>query len=128
MKIGDHEKWLTNNVKTPSKAIMLTCSKDDAKALKGKGYAKGFVSHNARATNGFIDKESLAYTINRFMIPYKYKFFKSRGVTVNQDMYALSELIQWIWRSRIRKGEAINIYIPSKRMRNLFKEYLNNQL
>jgi len=39
----------------------------------------------------------------------------------------LSELIQWVWRSAIRDGNSINIYIPSSRMRNLFIEWLNNE-
>ena len=39
-------------------------------------------------------------------------------------MYALSEMIQWIFRSRIRNNEDINIYIPSSRMRNLLIEFL----
>lgn len=120
--------YFRNNVKTSSKANMWTCFKDDRNRLKGKGYAKGFVSHNARATNDYQDKESLAYTINRFMQPHKKNFFISRGVTVNEDLYALSELIQWIWRSRIRKGEAINLYIPSKRMRELLNYYMNSDL
>jgi KaiC/GvpD/RAD55 family RecA-like ATPase len=120
--------YFRNNAGTPSEINMWTCFKDDVPKLKGKGYSKGFVPHNARATNDYQDKESLAYTINRFMNPYKYKFFKSRGVTVNEEMYALSELIQWIWRSRIRKGEAINLYIPSKRMRMILKDYLESDI
>jgi hypothetical protein len=123
--------YFCNNAKTPSKVNMWTSFKDGEKvpkSLKGKGFAKGFVPHNARATNEYKDKESLAYTINRFMNPYKYKFFISRGVEVNQNMYALSELIQWIWRSRIREGKAINLYIPSKRMRRILKDYLDSDL
>lgn len=118
--------YFKNNARTSSKVNMWTCFKADKPRLKGKGYTKGFIAHNARATNDYQDKESLAYTINRYMHPYKKNFFKSRGVTVNEDLFALSELLQWIWRSRIRKGEAINLYIPSKRMRRLFKDYLND--
>lgn len=118
--------YFRNNAKTPSNLNMWTCFKDDKAKLKGKGYAKGFVSHNARATNEYQDKVSLAYTINRFMHPYKKNFFISRGVTVNEEMYALSELIQWIWRSRIRKCEPINLYIPSHRMRKLLYSYLES--
>ncbi|MNV94303.1 hypothetical protein D3C71_1890860 [compost metagenome] len=47
-------------------------------------------------------------------------------------MYALSELIQWIWRSSIRKdirnknkGD-VWIYIASLRMLNLFIDWLND--
>ena len=42
-------------------------------------------------------------------------------------MFALSEMLQWIWRSRIRQGESINIYVPSKRMRNLLLDWLNGK-
>ena len=37
-------------------------------------------------------------------------------------------MLQWIWRSRIRKGENINIYIPSMRMRQLLKNWLDMSL
>jgi hypothetical protein len=120
--------YFRNNVKTPTPLNMWTCFKAHKNKLKGKGYTKGFVSHNARATNDFKEKVSLAYSVNKFMHPYKYKFFKSRGVVVNEELYALSELIQWIWRSRIREGEAINLYIPSKRMRYILLEYLESDL
>lgn len=33
-------------------------------------------------------------------------------------------MVQWIWRSRIRKGENINIYIPSIRMRKLLDAWM----
>lgn len=118
--------YFRNNVRTSSKVNMWTGFKDDKARLKGKGYSKGFVSHNARATNDYQHKEALAYTINRFMHPYKKNFFISHGIKVDEDMYALSELLQWIWRSRIRKGESIKLYIPSKRMRTLLKEYLDS--
>ena len=40
------------------------------------------------------------------------------------DAYALTELIQWVWRSRVRRGEPIILYLPSPRMRRLFEEWL----
>lgn len=120
--------YFKNNVKSPAKLNMWTCFKNDIPKLKGEGYTKGFVPCNARATNEYKNKQSLAYTVNRFMNPYEYKFFKSKGTEVNQDMFALSELIQWIWRSRIREGESINLYIPSKRMRTILIDYLESEL
>ena len=42
------------------------------------------------------------------------------------DAYALTELIQWVWRSRVRRGEPITLYLPSPRMRRLFEEWLYN--
>lgn len=120
--------YFRNNIKTPTPVNMWTCYKEQHGKLKGKGYTKGFVACNARATNDFKERESLAYVINRFIHPYKYKFFKSKGVEVNEDMFALSELLQWVWRSRIREGKPINLYIPSKRMRTLLIDYLKSDL
>lgn len=125
--------YFRRHADTPAKVNMWTCFKDNLKELAGAGYRgtkknECFVSHNARATNQFKHKETLVYAINKFMQPYEMKFFLKKGVEVNQDMYALSELIQWIWRSRIRDGKPINLYIPSKRMRTLLKEWLESEL
>ena len=39
-------------------------------------------------------------------------------------MYALSTMLQWIWRSAIRRGEEIWLYVPSRRMRTLLKDWM----
>ena len=39
--------------------------------------------------------------------------------------YSLSVLIQWIWRSAIRDGEEIWIYIPVQRMRELLEQWID---
>lgn len=95
--------------------------------VKSKGYTNGFLSCNARATNAYRDRDCLAYCVNVFYNPFMKRYFESHGVEVRQDEYALSEMIQWIWRSAIRDGRDIYIYIPSKRMRNLLKEWLDKQ-
>lgn len=73
-------------------------------------------------------KYHLAYLVNRFMNPIEKGFFQQYDVKVDEDTWALSELIQWVWRSSIRDldGKPIVIYIPSKRMRDLFKQYLTS--
>lgn len=58
------------------------------------------------------------------MNPIEKKFFEQYGIKVDQDAWALSEMIQWIWRSRIRTDQPISVYIPSKRMRDLLQQYL----
>ena len=42
------------------------------------------------------------------------------------DAYALTELIQWVWRSRVRRGEAITLYLPAPRMRRIFLDWLDD--
>ena len=53
-------------------------------------------------------------------------YFDEQGIPTSEDLYAISTLVQWLWRSRIRKEhrEAITIYLPSERMRGLFLEWL----
>jgi hypothetical protein len=53
-------------------------------------------------------------------------YFEDRGITVYEELYALSEMIQWIWRSQIRDDQPIDVFIPSERMRSLFIEWLNS--
>lgn len=96
-------------------------------SLKGKGYSNGFITFNKRATNDFADRHHLAYCLNVFMQPWIKNYLIRMGVKeVNQDMYALSILIQWIFRSAVRKGEEVWLYVPSRRMRYLLKEWMNN--
>lgn len=111
-------------VKGKSEENMWTTLKMAKPYLKGDGYSKGFVELNARATNKYKHKKNLAYLYNRYLNPIESGFFRKYGIQVNEEIYALSELIQWIFRSAIRDGKPINIYIPSERMRNLLKEYL----
>ena len=128
--------YLMNINSAKSEAVMWTTVKGDS--IKGgnkgkisskvapRGYSKSFVPMNSRATNQYNERYILAYLVNRFMNPILTRFFEQYNVEIDQDTWALSELIQWVWRSRIRENESINIYIPSNRMRGLLKSYLNN--
>lgn len=120
--------YFTNKINGQSKYNMWTCFKADKSKLSGKGYMRGFVTLTARATNEFSHKYNLAYLSNIYLNPLVKQFFTDRNIKVNEDIYALSELIQWIWRSRIRidNNDNINIYIPSSRMRRLLKTWLGN--
>ncbi|MFU2014802.1 DEAD/DEAH box helicase family protein [Peribacillus butanolivorans] len=97
--------------------------------LQGRGYTKGFIPWTTRATNDYQDTHNLAFVYNLYMQPFEKAFFEDAGVKVNQDLLAVSDLLQWMWRSGIRKQEAepINIYIPSLRMRTLLNQWLNNE-
>lgn len=116
--------FFMNKSKTPSSKNLWTVFKDYKKQLQGKGYAKSFLSCNARATNAYSDRTAVAYMCNIFFNPILKNFFESKGVRVEEDKWALSEFLQFMFRSGIRKGEHIRIYIPSLRMRNLLKKWM----
>lgn len=92
--------------------------------LRGKGYSNSFLTFNKRATNDFAHCNVLVYAVNIYMNVGQKIFYTSRGITVDEDMYALSTMVQWIFRSAIRNGEDIYIYIPSKRMRTLLIKWM----
>lgn len=116
---------------------MWTTFKDYQPKLKGKGYGGKnyktkdgrtkntcFVPINARATNEYKHKKNLAYCVNRYSNPLLIKFFIAKGVEVDENTFALSELVQWIFRSQLRDSKPINLYIPSARMRELLMQWL----
>ena len=119
--------YFKNIIKSPSYKNIWTTFKDYQKLVSGQGYSKGFVSSNMRATNEYMDRDCIAYLVNKFFNPYIKNFFVTNGVEVDEDGYAVSEMLQFIWRSAIRCGKPITIYIPSKRMRELLIEWINNQ-
>lgn len=115
-----------NIMQAKGKDIIWTTHKEFQNHLSGLGYAKIFVPCNARATNDYGDRHVVMYMINRYLNPYVKKFFEEYNIMVDEDGYALSEMIQFIWRSAIRNNEPIYCYIPSKRMRNLLQDYIDN--
>lgn len=126
--------YLKNQMKAKVDDTIWTVFKKENKNEKGAPYAKirdyssSYISCNSRATNEYSNTSNLVYLVNRYLSPVEIEFFKRSGIEVNQELWALSELIQWIWRSRIRKEEPINIYIPSARMRSLLKDYLEGKI
>lgn len=124
-KIKDN---LTNYFRNISKAKSSRCLwasfKQSKEKLAGKGYAKGYIAVNTRASNDYADRDVMAYVVNRFVNTNIMQFFKQRGIEPDEDMFALSEMIQCIWRSAIRNDNPITLYIPSRRMRELLENWI----
>lgn len=115
----------SNKFKSHSKDNLWTTYKDFQHTLKGRGYTKGYLAFNSRATNDWRDRTCLAYCVNVFMPLDVKNYFIAHGYTPDEDGWALSTMIQWIWRSAVRDGKEIWLYIPSKRMRDLLKNWIN---
>ena len=92
--------------------------------LRGRGYSKSFIAFNVKATNKFKGRTKLAYAVNIFMNVGQKLFYKDYGVDVDDNIYALSVMVQWIWRSAIRDGAEIDLYIPSRRMRIMLQNWI----
>lgn len=124
--------YLKNRCQANVKQSLWTCYKSENKRAKGNsiislhGYEHAFIPCNQRATNEYSNRTSLAYLVNRYPNPEIIKFFSNHGISIDRNMFALSEMVQWVWRSAIRNGKKINLYIPSYRMRHLLLKFLKN--
>ena len=84
-----------------------------------------FLSCTTKGTNAYADRWKLAYMINRYAHPTLNTFYKVKNVPFNSDLWALSEMLQWIWRSRIRREEPIELFVPAQRMRTLLYDWMH---
>lgn len=116
--------YFFNKRKSKSSDNLWTTFKDYKSLLSGKGYGRGYVPLNMRASNEYVARTSVVYPVNRYINPGISNFFKKHNVNVDNDGFALSEMLQFIWRSAIRKGEEIYVYIPSIRMRHLLEQWI----
>ena len=125
--LKDEHKILKNNLK--NYFTNLTSSTKDTRLwstfskykdyYSGNGYKTAFISCNLKASNEYRNCEHLAYLMNAYANPILKQWFHKKGITYSDDSYALSMLIQWMWRSTIRDGNSVELYLPSKRMQDL---------
>lgn len=117
-----------------SEDFMFSCLGDYRTTWKGERLPKKFigestwVAFSTRGVNTLSHKHNLAFLYNIFPQPAVEHIVNSglRGITTySRDTYALSSMLQWIWRSAIRNGEAIRVYIPARRMRELLEGWLD---
>ena len=88
-----------------------------------------FVPCNARASNDFKSRRALAYCLNLYPPVDLESFFTSTGkrVSFSRDQFAIQSLIQWIFRSCIRDGKPIDLFLPSQRMQKLLASWLDGE-
>lgn len=113
--------------KITTQDFLWTCFIKYQRVISDKRTQHCFLNCNARAYNSFSKKKNLAYLCNRFPKPSFARFFRAKGITLDNEKYALQELLQWMFRSQLRLNRPIEIYIPSHRMRGILREWLEDQ-
>ena len=73
-----------------------------------------------RGTNDYAHCSHLIYLYDQYMNPYVARWLED-NTRAFDEAYAITELTQWLWRSRVRKGQPITLYLPSPRMRQLME-------
>lgn len=108
----------------PANKRMWSTFSSKKNTVKGKGYTNSFLTFNTKATNEYRNRCYLGYLVNIFMNVNEKVFYQMHGIEVDEDAYALSIMVQWIWRSAIRDGDEVYLYIPSKRMRDILTNWI----
>ena len=124
--------------------ILLTCSKSawykssrrgDIDVTRPGPFAKNsrlfskanWIANTTRGTNNYSHCTHLIYLFEQNVNPVLMNWMKVNDAEFRQQ-YAVTEMIQWIWRSQIRNGLPVTVYMPSKRMRDLLTSWLRLDL
>lgn len=118
------DNYFRHIVEAKTKTRMWSTYKDIRHKIETIRYQNNFIACNARATNDFADRYNLAYLVNININPGVIAYLSKRNIKVDQDLYSLAMMLQWIWRSRIRNNKPINLYLPSYRMRKILFEWM----
>lgn len=113
-----NQKW-----KAKSTDRLWTSYKNQCTFIANKKYRGQFLAYNYKATNDYIGVHHVAFLINVFQNPLIQQVCHSRDVETSNEHYAISTLIQFVFRSAVRKGEPIKLYLPSLRMRELLERW-----
>lgn len=117
--------YFTNKVPGKNEDRLWASYASTENILKGRGFTKRHIAFNMRATNEYANCAYLAYLVNVFPNVDTQRYFEKRGFTIDRDALATSDMVQWLWRSRLRKGEEVWLYLPSRRMRELLNKWID---
>ena len=71
-------------------------------------------------------KDLCLYLVNIYPNWNVQKYLNDYHTPVENDAYALSEMLQFIWRGCIRTGKPMDLYVASARMKGLLEAWLND--
>lgn len=97
--------------------LIVTKEKDKAKST--------YIPCNSRACEDYKNKVVMVHAFSRYPMQQVANYLTSKNIEYSSEVFALNELLQWLWRSAIRDGNPITVSILSERMRDLFNNWLN---
>lgn len=114
-----------NTIYTLPKQTVLPDKKKPKIVVNGYAAKDCFLYCGTKATNEYSHVSNLIHAFNRYPVTSVKAYLTDYGFPLDDDHFALSELIQWVWRSAIRNGEPITLTIIPLRMRILFENWMN---
>jgi len=91
----------------------------DSRMFKGANW----LPNTTRGTNDYLHCTHAIYLYEQNANPILLNWLNANDAQFKSD-YSLTEMVQWIWRTRVRRGEPVHVYMPSKRMRGLLQAWL----
>lgn len=85
-----------------------------------------WIASSTRATNKYRHKWCVIHAYDRYPNQSVSSYLQDFNHPIDAKVFAISEMLQWIWRSRIRDGKSINLAILSPRMKLLFLNWLHD--
>ena len=86
-----------------------------------------WLAQNTRATNNFAHKTVMIHCYNRYPLQDIASYLEDYNCKLDDDVFALSELLQWAYRGCVRKNQHMTLCIGSKRMYDLFQNWINER-
>jgi hypothetical protein len=119
----------------PASHIALSCNKGrwydkeerpQGPFAKDSGLSKvNFLPKTTRGTNKYRHCSHAVYLNDLRLNPAEKEWLC--WSKEDEEAWALSELIQWVMRSRLRDGEEVSLYLASGRMKALLEDFLDNK-
>lgn len=126
-KIGKLIKnFLMNHLNARQGTTIISCF--DKKIIV-PSFQRSYLAFNSRATNEYGDTNVLVYLIDKNQNQILQAWFNQTSkITVNANMADLDAMIQWIFRSAIRNGKPVTLFLPSPKMRKLLEQWGSGSL
>jgi hypothetical protein len=139
--------WIKNSEKEERNNFFFTCPKGivDSKlssqgirpvlAKSKLGYLVNTIADDdstkwlfsgTKATNNFKDRTVAIHALNVFSNIVVKRYLHDYGFVIDEDLFATSEMVQFLWRGCIRKGEPMKVLVLAPRMRLLLERFIDN--
>lgn len=95
----------------------------------GNKKPKAFLAHNTLGTNKYQHCKLMVYGLSKHIQPGISSFFSKHGSSIDKEAWALSSMLQWLFRGCIRNhgsGEVMIAVILCPRMRKLAQGWLKS--
>ena len=95
----------------------------DSRMFKGANW----IPNTTRGTNNYSHCSHAIYLYEQNVNPILLNWLNANNKQFKTE-FALTEMIQWIWRTRIRNGEPVDVYMPSGRMREIIADWISEYI